>query len=98
MARTATRSPIGTAVKAARLVDIRDAWAERLGVEPEHVEAELEARFGALVTALTGDDGDLGPADSDRAAVLYTDLYTIGAFVSDARRRMVRDQIDGVRG
>lgn len=96
MARTATRSPIGTAVKAARLVDIRDAWAERLGVEPEHVEGELEARFGALVTALTTDD--VGAADSNRAAVLYTDLYTIGAFVTDARRRMVRDQIDGVRG
>ena len=85
------------AVKTARLADIRDAWAERLGVEPEHVEGELEARFGALVGVLTGSEDDLGTADSDRAAVLYTDLYTIGAFVHDARRRLVRDEIDGVR-
>ena len=104
MARTATRSPIGTAVKAARLADIRDAWAERLGIEPERVEHELEARFGALVTALTTGDPDstegldgAGRVASDRAAVLYTDLYTIDAFVHDARRRLVRDEIDGVR-
>ncbi len=83
------------AVKTARMADIRDAWAERLGVDPAHVEGELEARFGALVTALTNDG--TGPADSDHAAVLYTDLYTIGAFVTDARRRLVRDEIDGVR-
>jgi hypothetical protein len=88
---------VKTGVKTARLADIRDAWAERLGVEPEHVEGELEARFGALVGVLTGGEDDLGTADSDRAAVLYTDLYTIGAFVTDARRRLVRDEIDGVR-
>ena len=107
--RTATAT-CGTGVKAARLADICDAWAERLGVEPERVEGELEARFGALVTALTstdlGSDADdtdytegldgSGRAASVRAAVLYADLYTIDAFVRDARRRLVRDEIDGI--
>ena len=97
----------GTGVKVARLANICDAWAERLGVEPERVEGELEARFGALVTALTSTDADdtdytegldgSGRTASVRAAVLYTDLYTIDAFVRDARRRLVRDEIDGLR-
>jgi hypothetical protein len=78
-------------VRTARLASIRHAWAERLGVDAEHVDGELEARFAALVEAITGDD--LGAPDSAQAAVIYSDMYTIGRFVTDARRRLVREEM-----
>jgi hypothetical protein len=80
------------AVRSARLGSVREAWADRLGVDADHVDSELEARFAALVEAITTDDP--GAPDSDRAAVLYGDMYTIGAFVTEARRRLVRQEID----
>jgi hypothetical protein len=70
-------------VRTARLANIRYAWVERLGVDADQVDAELEARFAALVAAVTDETPPRGSAE---AAVAYGDLYTLGAFVTDARR------------
>jgi hypothetical protein len=70
---------------------VREAWAERLGVSADHVDGELEARFAALVHAITNDDPP--PVGSPESAELYGDLYTIRAFVNETTRALWRDEV-----
>lgn len=60
-----------------------EAWAVHLGVDPATVTDELEARFGALLAAVTSEPPAPG---STEAAVAHCDLWAVSGFIADAHR------------
>jgi hypothetical protein len=76
-------------MRRARTAGFREVLAERLGVDEDQVQDELEARLGALWATVTGD----AQADSAEVATAHGDLWALAGFVADARRVLAGKEV-----